>query len=527
MTAKVTLRISHTREGGYQVPCSYWVPAFAGTTKQSHCVVRHCRLNTALRNVVKSFLAAWLIVVVQAAMAGGQYCTSVKYPAPSGPNNDIEFIFDKPYPCGQFANGDWWVSGGFKKDVTITQVLPESHDGMHGMEVNPRSKNTQGFDFRISGYNATLNAATPFKVKNNASVVKAVSVPAETDKCRPCLKYAAVLTILASPLYQSKSYLRPGYYGNRKSLNRLPQDIAQRIPKYTTRCCGKVLPDDFERIAQRYQGVQLDHIEGWVGRNLHPIDNMPDYGTSIAVDNAVSVLRMLLDDFDYTNITHKNALVNYLQSGVDFQAMADDGVKWPANGGHGNGRKLPILFTGKVLNRNSFMKSLSNTTFSEDHQVYRSAVTGIALFGAPCTDRDYWMTIRYGRGSRDCRDPYGYIDGGGHEIGSAYQVCCTSMPWKYTALAIRMLGLTQEWGHDSFLEYVDRWVNEGVIADPDPCAPYNQVPDDYGRVYGPGPRLNCITGAGRYREKHGSNIDAGHYRNTLGDQMWSYFRNDL
>jgi len=50
-----------------------------------------------------------------------------------------------------------------------------------------------------------------------------------------------------------------------------------------------------------------------------------------------------------------------------------------------------------------------------------------------------WQRIRYGNGSRTCADPYGYIDGGGDEIGAAYQTCCTAMPWKYTALAARLL----------------------------------------------------------------------------------------
>ena len=100
------------------------------------------------------------------------------------------------------------------------------------------------------------------------------------------------------------------------------------------------------------------------------------------------------------------------------------------------------------------------------------------------------------------------------------------MPWKYTALAVRMLALEKAWAYDPLLEYVDRWVSEGAWASPDPCAPYNNVPDDYLRSYGPNKARECIPGAGRYKDKHGTNKDAGFYRSALGDQMWRIFRNN-
>jgi hypothetical protein len=483
--------------------------------------------NISLRASCLIFIGIWISLFSREAYSSQEYCSSVKYNAKSDRARDIEFVFDKAYLCGKFANGDWWVAAGESKAVTIIDVLPKSGTGFNGLEINPSSKLKQGFDERIYGYDSAMNAELPLHVSGDASIVKAVSVATEKNKCRPCLQFAAVLTVLRAPVAESDSALRPAYFGSDKTVHQVDKNIAGRLPKYRVDCCSEAKYRDFEVIAERYRRVQLDHLENWMGGNMHPAENMPDYGASIAVDSAVSVLRFLLSDFDLQRQSHRLALVRYLQMGVDLQAMALAGVKWPGNGGHGNGRKLPILFAATLLDQDQFNNVLAKTVFSEDAQIYFSEKAGKALYGVRCTDNEYWMTTRLDKGARDCRDPYGYIDGGGHEIGEAYQLCCTSMPWKYTALAVRMLGWEKFWRNDAFLEYADRWVNEGTWASPDPCAPYNNLPGDYLQAYGAGKGQDCIPGEGRYKNKHGTNRDAGHYRSPLGDQLWRTYRRQL
>ena len=47
----------------------------------------------------------------------------------------------------------------------------------------------------------------------------------------------------------------------------------------------------------------------------------------------------------------------------------------------------------------------------------------------------------------------------------SYQFCCTSMVWKSTATALRLLpALVPIWSYDPFLAYVDRWVAQGAWA---------------------------------------------------------------
>lgn len=462
-------------------------------------------------------------------------CSSITYSAPSGSENDITFIFDVAYLCGQFANGDWWVSEGPRGYVQIDSIFPLAVSGLNGHEVNPSDSLHQGFDERIAGYDKTLRPAFSLQVQGNSSVVKAVSVsPVEEDEsgCRPCLNYAAVLTVMDEPVPDSQQALRPSYFGAEKKLYRLGDTSALEARHLSVNCCVASETLTFESLAKRYQGVQLDHLGGWNGRYMHPRDNMPDYGASIARDNAVAVLRFLLDDFNIEKGEHKGALVNYLQMAVDLKGMALNGVNWQANGGHGNGRKLPLLFGGLLLDTGDFDLAMKSALFSEDEQVYWGIAAQRALFGKACTDAEYWRKARTGSGSRDCRDPYGYIDGGGHEVGSAYQSCCTAKPWKFTALAVTLLDLEEQWNNNIFLSYVKRWVNHGVWTKPDPCAPYNGDPDDYGRLYGPDGQGGCIAGGGRslYPDveiQHGDNRDGGHYGSEFGDELWGwYWRND-
>lgn len=447
-------------------------------------------------------------------------CTNVTYTSPSNDKNNITFTFDKSYQCGQFANGDWWVSVGSSKYVKILSITPKAINNINGLEINPSKNRIQGFDYRINGYKASLNHQLPISIKEDSSIVKTVSVTTK-KKCFPCLQFAAVLSIVKSPIQNSKDIFRPGYYGNKKKYYSFSDKMIKKLPKYSRKYLSSAKEWPFNRIVKRYVGVQLDHILGWSSRSMHPIDNMSDYGAEIAVDNAVAILRMMLDDFDIKNDKHKLALVSYLQMSIDFQSMADNGVIWPEDGGHGNGRKLPLLFAGYMLNDLSFYRSIAKSYFSEDHQIYKSRNNGKALFGMKCTTSAYWEAILYNKGRKDCRDPYEFIDGG-NNVGGSYQHCCTAKPWKYTALAVSLLGLKSEWKNDTFFEYVERWVKHGAWTKPDPCAKYNGLPKDFNKKYGG--RNSCILGDGRFIGLHGKSKDGGHYESKFGDKMWLYYK---
>jgi hypothetical protein len=466
------------------------------------------------------------VALLHSTPAQAAVCSKITVAAPSGAAADITFTFDAAYTCGQYANGDWWVERSAQtKLVRVTAITPDRGAGLDGWEVNPSSTSKQPYDSRINGYDASQQPALPYDAKAGESLVKTVSVdPADTG-CRPCLQFAAVVTVVDGP--PPADALRPPYFGADKPTLRAPAQV-QPLPKLAASCCAAATSRPLSWVRDRFAPVQLDHKTAWTGRHMHPVDNLPDYGASIATDNATGVLRVMLDDFDYTKADHRQALINLLQLGLDLGYMVRGGAKWPANGGHANGRKLPVLLAGMLLGSQALKDAAGQKAYSEDEQIYFSAKAnggkGLALYGMPCSEVDYWKHIRFGNGNRACKDPYGYIDGGSDEIGAAYQVCCTAKPWKYIALAVRLLQAEAIFANDILLAYADRWVDQGVWAKPDPCAPYDGDPQNYGKTYGPDGNGGCIKGSGRYTAKHGASKDGGAYGSALGDQMWAAFR---
>lgn len=468
---------------------------------------------TLLATIFLNWVTAYAVV---------ERCNSVEYISPSSKNNNIKFIFDKPYSCGQFANGDWWVSSIDSKDVVITSITPEVSNGLNGYEINPTSTYSQSFDSRIAGYvSANLNNF-PISVKPGSSLVKSVSVSSNKPKCRPCLQFSAVLTITASPIRDSTKFFRPSYFGVTKELVSISSIDTKDLISISAHVVHIDKRLNAEKITNRYRWVQLDHIHGWQGRSAHPVDNMPDYGARIATNNAESVLRLLIDDIDFNKKTDKHALINYLQMAIDLKAMALNGVVWPAAGGHGNGRKLPLLFAMKIFNDRSFLDAINTSSFSEDNQIYVSSVTGKALYGQKCSEYQYWNPIINKHGPRDCRDPYGYIDGG-IEIGGSYQHCCTAKPWKYTALAISLLNLKNEWKNKYFFDYVERWVTHGAWSSPDPCTLHIKMSSTFSKKLPPSNIQKCEAGPGRFLDKHGNSKDKGHYSSLFADSLWKFY----
>jgi hypothetical protein len=118
--------------------------------------------------------------------------------------------------------------------------------------------------------------------------------------------------------------------------------------------------------------------------------------------------------------------------------------------------------------------------------------------------------------------------------------------WKGTALALLLMPeLRCLWDNDHFLDYVDRWVTQGAITQPDPCAPTDGNLANYGVTYGPDGNGGCIPdteptctaqelsdGAtapciGRWPALHGSNTDGGYYTSDFHATMWTAYRSTV
>ena len=433
----------------------------------------------------------------------------------------VTFTLDRAYACGQFANGDYWVAPDSPSGtVIITAMTPKFTGTTNGWQVNPTDVATQGFDGRTNldlpgvHFDASLVPALPYTARAGQSIVKAVST---TDNTRLPLQTAAVLTVLASiPVNNGATLLRPPYFGLDKPLRSINDIHLEKLPQLAPP------PNDVPTLASlhsRFQRVQLDTQTDWDGEDIHPIDNLPVYGAEVAIENTVAVLRLMLNDSAQDKLPLAIDLVEY---GQDLSAALRAGLNFEALGGHRHGRKLVLSLTAALLEDAGIASQVHDApynTFQEDGHVHESKVTkGLVLWGAPatssagCEEADYWYDQDTGSGSRDCADPYDYIDGG-YIPGDDYQLCCEFMAFRAMGVALRLMPeLQQTWNNNNFLTYVDRMVNCGAHTLPDPYAPHG----------------DGQPGNGRYPELNGSNKNGGAearewYDDPFADAMWTTY----
>ena len=429
--------------------------------------------------------------------------------------NGITFIFDQSYEYGRFANGDYWVAG--PNGVTISEMAPAFDGEHHGWEVNPGSFQTQGFDHRMrgGGFDPDLVPELPYEAAPGESIVKTVSHDLGNDMPRPALERAVVLTVVAEPpAGGGEGLFRPPYFGEDKPAYEVAEmdlDLLPSVPSH-----GVNAPS-LASIEQQFQHVWLDHRRGWTSRYIHPAEHMPDYGSGIARATGDAALRLMLDD---PVEDKRQTAINFVQWGLDLYAMYEGGLTWAANGGHMQGRKLPLALAAVLLDHDGMRQAVSQPeheayperydadVFQEDSTVYYAEPAQRVLWGQPMEDQ-YWTRLWEGSGSRTARDPHGYIDGG-EEPGGAYQYCCTSMTWKGTALALQLMPVLRDvWNYEPFLDYVDRWVNFGAWTQPDP----HTMDNEYVGYNG-----------GRFPEVHGANTNQGSWDSDFANAMWARHR---
>ena len=160
--------------------------------------------------------------------------------------------------------------------------------------------------------------------------------------------------------------------------------------------------------------------------------------------------------------------------------MAKGSVKWPGKGGHGSGRKLPILFAGVMLNDANLQDvNQFNTHFSEDDQTYyyddpknrERDKFGNPQRGVPgwtgatvLYDMVYWGAWRPRYEHLDPSEWYQFpqIPSRRNEActAEAYRRCCCSLAWIGQCLTAWFIGARDLWGHDAFFDYCDRWMTE-------------------------------------------------------------------
>lgn len=517
--------------------------------------MRRNNINAMLLVVFTSFA-----LILPACSGGGSVsvinvneCSTVTYNAPSGTANNIVFTFDKSNVCGQYANGDWWVAprttGG---TVTITSITPaqttrvSTGHVMNGAEVNPTSTTLQGFDGDLNGtasYSAGQTATFPLVVNTTSvpitSVVKAVSVAAVN---RPQIQFAAVLTVIDASANMTAQF-RPSFVD-------IPANKFQlAVSSISTSSLGQVdlssvsavTNHTFSNVATATRGLQLDNLTGSsLNEYTHAIDNAyqgSGYGSQVAILYVKNAMRFAANDFSYSNPTHKQALINYLQYCIDLAGDVQLGAAYAYGGGYGYGRKLPLLFAGQVLGNSTItnLAATNETVFSEDASFYVSPTTGRVLhgeytfYGTPWTWPDaYFRYAVTGVGSKTIRDPMGWVDSGGNntsignEVGT-YLMCCVAALTRYEAMAASMLGFGSTHPLDYMLLISNRIQNHGLQFLPDPFAPYDGIPTKQDITWGYNLATGVFfTGAGRWPSADGNTVAVSN-TDSMGEAVWTYW----
>lgn len=285
----------------------------------------------------------------------------------------ITWTFDKPYQCGQFVNGDYWVVG----PVTVQSVNPpptgSGSSFRNGSMVNPRTglDSKQGYHGNTYDFDASTSTSFPLDLSAGQSLLSSIS---NADDFRlpngvylP-IKVIAIITCLDSN--PGVDAFRPQYSTGAKTIYHSTGLLTNLLPNLTPASN----PPSLESVAAVFEKPWVDHFWEYPGGTLHPHLNFPEctYGRDSTMQVGRAALMLCSDS---AVIGDKTILLNRIvKLGIDNYGLVLAGQKWSSQGGHPIGRKLPILIAGLMLN-DSEMFGVGTSyppdsiTFGEDHQI--------------------------------------------------------------------------------------------------------------------------------------------------------------
>jgi hypothetical protein len=336
--------------------------------------------------------------------------------------------------------------------ATVTAISPAPVTGRNGSVKNlPPVDDDTGFDSRTDGnrYNASLRANPPVQLVPGDSLVSSISVETVGATKRwlfnketgSPVKTISILTSVTAP--QPPDAFRPSYVGRGAPIfhsRNLRRDLLPRLAKVA----GTLSLAEYE------QHFRRPWVDSLFFNFDSPIDYMPDYSREIA--RAVGNAGLLLS-LDFTHQQKEPLLVYLTQYGIDLWGLVQAGHPgWGAHGGHGSGRKLPIVLAGTLLEQAAMQRP--NAEFGEDEQT---------IHGQGWTGATALYAGHYGTRGTGQYGPYEHLqprDWPGM-LGEDYRRCCTSSAWIAEALVARLVpGVRASWNHQPFFDYADRWMTE-------------------------------------------------------------------
>ncbi len=316
----------------------------------------------------------------------------------------MTWTFEKPARVGQFVNGDFYVVG----PVTITEITPrplygaeipkdqlDAMDKSHpekdrvrnGFMLNPPAEREVSYDSGVRNwFRPALIRKLPVSMQPGDSLVSTISMKlgvvlqaplqmnrAETesravDDASP-VKDAAVLTCVAEP--QPADAFRPAFCDRTQKIYLARNLKRELLPSVAA-------PADAPKLAEYIGYTRRPWVNTCYFGFEEPADNMPWYGREVG--RVVGDTALLLCS-NFTPEQKEPLLDDFVQVGIDLGGMIRAGHPgWYCWGGHGSGRKLPIVFAGFLLGDEQLAhinKSFPKACFGEDEQTaYGDSWTG-------------------------------------------------------------------------------------------------------------------------------------------------------
>lgn len=383
----------------------------------------------------------------------------------------ITWTFNRAVPIGTFVNGDFYVVG----PVTITNInpLPTVANERHGSVLNlPGNLNSiSPFDSRVTGnrYKPEFRVYPPFTMAAGDTLMSSISIGSKgefpawmregNETPESYVRSVSVLTCLASPVRTDA--FRPAYVDRTQHLyfaDDLKRNLLPNLPKVASVPSVEIMAFHFSRpwLEVCYFGFDA------------AVEYQAVYGREVGRAAGMASLLLMLD---FTPAQKETLLINFVQYGIDLWGLAGAGYPgWPAHGGHGSGRKWPIIFSGIMLGDEEMKHpstTFPNLRFGEDmHTAFASCWTGAdAVYtghqglwdGSPVSSQLSWGPYEHMLPSQW---PVAFAAESNWHIGEDYRRCCTSIAWVGQALAARLMGAETLWNHPPFFAYVNRWMTE-------------------------------------------------------------------
>lgn len=469
-------------------------------------------------------------------------CTAATSLLSTVSKDGITWTFSQPVPVGQFVTGDYYVVG----PVTVTSISPRpqtSTPHMNGSVKNlPKADGKSGFDQRLDdgvdqswSFNSAHRVYTPISLVPGDSLVSSISLEkvhslhelfgGTGEMNFSPVRSVSILTVLKSDV--TPAAFRPSYCDRNQAIfyvNNVRRNLLPSLtpPNQTIAAAMPSMLSQFEG-AFRRPWIDLSQFLFDV-----PGEYMPSYSQHIAFADAYAALLLTLNYPESQKVNLTNYFVQY---GIDLFGCVKAGVRYSAYGGHGSGRKLPIVTAGLLLNDSSMqnVSTLYPDRFGEDMQtVYVNRIPGrytqawqgaSVIYGGHLGVRADGTIVdskAFGgaAGPYEQQQPKDWPVWSGKQLGESYRRCCTSTAFVGQALAARLLRADRVWNYPAFFDYVDRWMTE------DDTQSVAAIKEQTGFDYGVGDSSDYR------RQRQTKHMLQGRIAQpTFIDDMWTAYRN--